>query len=306
MENLTKTAAPPSRRARAGFKHFFSPPPLKGPDFRVRAIGVHELMKPCMVRRPQGTSDYLLMLFHDEVRVSTTDDPGEPHPPETFMIWPPGRMQHYGNSKRAFSHSWIHCDGTSVGSWLAGTGLPVGRPFTLSQPLSFTSALLAVHTELISHVEPDDVIAAHHLEIGLREIARQRRASDHAVGLPSGLLLARRQIATESRQRITLPLLAATAGMSVSSFCQNFKKAFGTSPMQCLINHRLDHAAYLLEDFALSVAEVAARVGYDDAFHFSKAFKKRFGRSPRAMRRARIEGVKNSDAPASRRQRTSS
>jgi two-component system response regulator YesN len=49
-------------------------------------------------------------------------------------------------------------------------------------------------------------------------------------------------------------------------------------------------AAYLLHDRNLNVTEIARRVGYAEIFHFSKLFKKRFGRSPRETRRSYLGG----------------
>ena len=44
---------------------------------------------------------------------------------------------------------------------------------------------------------------------------------------------------------------------------------------------RLEHAKELLEKGACnSIQEVAQRVGYDDAYHFSKLFKKKYGLPP--------------------------
>ena len=48
-----------------------------------------------------------------------------------------------------------------------------------------------------------------------------------------------------------------------------------------MINIRLEKAKQLLETgYGGSVQEVAAMVGYDDAYHFSKLFKKRYNITP--------------------------
>jgi AraC-like DNA-binding protein len=78
--------------------------------------------------------------------------------------------------------------------------------------------------------------------------------------------------------------MAGKAGMSAPHFYARFREVFGLPPMECLIRYRLQHAAWLLTDKNLQVAEVARRSGYEDPFHFSKVFKKRFGRSPCAWR----------------------
>lgn len=54
------------------------------------------------------------------------------------------------------------------------------------------------------------------------------------------------------------------------------------SPINYLIQLRLTNARELLKDesSAITVKQVAATVGYSDAYHFSKLFKKYYGLSP--------------------------
>ena len=46
----------------------------------------------------------------------------------------------------------------------------------------------------------------------------------------------------------------------------------------------MNRAAKLLEDPGHTVKQVAAELGFRDAFHFSRAFKNVFGVSPRSFR----------------------
>ena len=65
-----------------------------------------------------------------------------------------------------------------------------------------------------------------------------------------------------------------------------FKSETGDTPIRHLINIRLEKAKELLSAGCPdSVQEVAALVGYDDAYHFSKLFKKRFGITPTQARK---------------------
>jgi len=54
----------------------------------------------------------------------------------------------------------------------------------------------------------------------------------------------------------------------------------GTTPQRFAERLRLDHARHLLERTNLSVSEVAAEVGFDDPFYFSRRFKRAFGKAP--------------------------
>ena len=60
-----------------------------------------------------------------------------------------------------------------------------------------------------------------------------------------------------------------------------FKSETGDTLIRHLINLRLERAKELLGQGGTgSIQEVAAAVGYEDAYHFSKLFKKRYGISP--------------------------
>jgi AraC-like DNA-binding protein len=79
--------------------------------------------------------------------------------------------------------------------------------------------------------------------------------------------------------------LALAVGMSRSRFAARFTSLVGEPPLAYLSRWRLETAAGLLQDTALGLAEIAARVGYESEAAFSKAFRRRFGRPPGAYRR---------------------
>lgn len=81
-------------------------------------------------------------------------------------------------------------------------------------------------------------------------------------------------------QEITLEQLADKLYVSPTHLSKVFKEETGLSPINYLIQIRLKHARELLKDDNLTVKEVAQAVGYQDAYHFSKLFKKYYGKAP--------------------------
>jgi AraC-like DNA-binding protein len=67
--------------------------------------------------------------------------------------------------------------------------------------------------------------------------------------------------------------LAAQANVSPSHFFALFKQLTGRSPMDYFTRLRMRHACRLLGSTSASVKEVAAALGYDDPFYFSRVFK---------------------------------
>lgn len=74
--------------------------------------------------------------------------------------------------------------------------------------------------------------------------------------------------------------LASELGMSVSAFHHHFKQVTAMSPLQFQKQLRLQEARRLMlgEDFDATTAGL--RVGYDDASHFSREYKRLFGEPP--------------------------
>lgn len=80
--------------------------------------------------------------------------------------------------------------------------------------------------------------------------------------------------------------LARLMGMGRTKFFAKAKELLGVSPNKYLQNERMRLAADLLADGELTVAEVAYRVGMQDASYFNKCFKAAYGVPPSKYARA--------------------
>ncbi len=85
-------------------------------------------------------------------------------------------------------------------------------------------------------------------------------------------------------QEITIEQLATTHYVSPTYLSKIFKEVTGVSPINYLILIRLQQARQLLMTKEYPIKEIARAVGYEDAYHFSKSFKKQYGVSPSALR----------------------
>lgn len=78
---------------------------------------------------------------------------------------------------------------------------------------------------------------------------------------------------------------AKLCARSLSAFKRDFSKLYNTTPGKWLIEKRLDHALHLLTNSDKSVSEAAFDSGFENASHFSRVFRQRFGNSPMSIRR---------------------
>jgi AraC-like DNA-binding protein len=102
----------------------------------------------------------------------------------------------------------------------------------------------------------------------------------------------------EPARRWTLGDLAASVGMSRSSFAQKFKAMVGSAPMDYLARWRMLVAGERLTQTAEPVSAIALSLGYESESAFSTAFKRIMGCSPREYGRGRAEVLDAGYAPA--------
>ncbi len=92
------------------------------------------------------------------------------------------------------------------------------------------------------------------------------------------------------RQGVGLKEAAAALGYSPSYLSRLVSRHLGHSFSEHLHNRRVQAAKHLLENPDLAVNEVAQQLGYSDPAHFTRAFTRATGLSPKAYRR-RLGGL---------------
>lgn len=95
--------------------------------------------------------------------------------------------------------------------------------------------------------------------------------------LPMGLREMLEYIHEHIGERLWLEDLAEYSGCSVSSVGRMFRRHLGCTALEWITRAKLDYAGRLLTSTRDSVAKVGQMVGIDDAYYFSKLFKKHKG-----------------------------
>lgn len=156
-------------------------------------------------------------------------------------------------------------------------------------------------------LRPNDAVQFSHAMLQMVEcwqvgtLAMQLKSQAHAINLFVMLLdshLSSKPSKTQSSplnwvtsylslnmsERLSVENMAFRSNLSVSRFSVLFKREYGTSPHQFLLDLRIRHAQDLLVTTSLSVDSIASYCGFADIYHFSKVFKQKVGLSPMAFR----------------------
>lgn len=85
-------------------------------------------------------------------------------------------------------------------------------------------------------------------------------------------------------KKMTVEELAGLTHLSVSYFSRLFRQSIGMPPIDYFIHLKMQHACHLLCTTDLRIKQVAALLGYDDPYYFSRLFKKNNNNSPEEFR----------------------
>ena len=83
---------------------------------------------------------------------------------------------------------------------------------------------------------------------------------------------------------LDLNTIAQNLGFSSSYLTKVFNRVDGITPSKYIRNYRMGIAKQLMNDKGMTLQQIAAAVGYNDPFHFSRSFKQTFGMNPTEYR----------------------
>nr|WP_245249313.1 AraC family transcriptional regulator [Vagococcus allomyrinae] len=97
-------------------------------------------------------------------------------------------------------------------------------------------------------------------------------------------------------ESISLVELATYLNISQSYLSSIYNKYLNTSPIDYLIQIRIEQACRYLKMTDLKIYEIAKKVGYQDPYYFSRIFKKITGFTPKNYRQQTNHGTQQMTA----------
>lgn len=96
---------------------------------------------------------------------------------------------------------------------------------------------------------------------------------------------------THYNEPISVELLATLFHVHPNTIILSMKERFGITPNKFLMRYRLEEASKQLLSSKLSIETISGLVGYENAYYFSRIFKKQFGLSPSNYRLKYVEDL---------------
>jgi transcriptional regulator GlxA family with amidase domain len=156
-----------------------------------------------------------------------------------------------------------------------------------------TSAGLSASIDLCLHVIREDCGAAVGEQVARRMVAAPHRDGGQAqfierpAATPTGSLESTRRWAAERlHEPLDIAAMARHASVSPRTFARRFREETGTTPLQWLLNQRVQEARRLLERTDLPIDAVAWQAGFGTAASLRDHFRRATATTPTAYRRS--------------------
>ncbi len=274
-----------------------------------RLCDAFEHLEAYITRRDRPVNHLLIWC----VQGVTTGRSGETYfeaGPGDLVVLPKGMSQRYGaRAGEPWAWWWVHAEGPMADAAVAllrerggaggregdmsrgdeggSGGGPVVRVGLLPEVRACFAAMVRAWPGENPTDPWDPLVADSTLASLLALLLREAdRPQGHAGGPSWNVLTLLDYIDAHLTQPLKAHDLAAVIHRSVPQFNRLFRERFGTSAMQFIADRRVAQAQTLLRETTLTVYAIAQAVGYDDAFYFSRLFKRRTGLSPRQYRDA--------------------
>lgn len=226
--------------------------------------------------RPDGSNDYLALLVKSPATFYLNEQVLHT-PPNIFFLYKKGTPQFYEAYKQPFSNDWFHFDlEPNELDYFEKLSIPFETPIPLLD-LSFFSLLIKqMAYEVYANNAYKSTTLQHYLEIFFIKIAESHGAAhiNEPTSRHQQLNLLRSKIYNFPYNKWTVEGLAHEITLSPSHFHKLYKKHFGITCSNDIINARIELAKYNLVDTALSIKNIAELCGYANDVHFMRQFKK--------------------------------
>ena len=205
-----------------------------------------------------------------------------------FMIFPNQVTTYTADPRLPWEYIWLEFDGLRVKEALEIAGFSRSHPVYHARSKDLQEELQKEMMYIVQHKDASSLHLIGHLYLFLDYLTRSSvsMVPKQSSKLQDFYLKEATTFVEQNFQNdITVEDIAAFCGLNRSYFGKIFKKAVGKTPQEFLLTYRMIKATELLKLTRLSIGDISSAVGYRDQLHFSRAFKKIYGVSPKEWRR---------------------
>lgn len=199
----------------------------------------------------------------------------------------PGEAVYHGDfadNGSGFVNDWMYIGGDEIDGIIKKYPIPLNTAVHTGNKHFLRAYMENINDEMIMNKNGcDDMIKAVVTQL---LIELHRASTNRAADEKERLAKARYTIIKNPEKEHTVESLAKLCGYSPGRFAHLYRDIYGITPLQSVINERINMAKSLLEYGGLSVSDVAAACGFRNIYYFSRCFKDKTGVSPNEYKKA--------------------
>lgn len=204
-----------------------------------------------------------------------------------FLITP-GQVNTYcADRARPWKYVWLEFDGLRAAEYLDAAGLGADQPVYRPESPALAASTRDTMLYITDHSEASPLCLIGHLCLFLDLLIRSSASRREVRGVSLRDFYMQEAVTYIERnyqRELTVEEIADACRLNRSYFSKLFKENMGCPPQEFLIRLRLSKAMEMMKSSNASIGDISAACGYPNQFHFSRAFKKRYGLSPREWR----------------------
>ena len=262
-----------------------------GVGLHIKCLGWYPKARRHRIERPHGLDECILIFCIRGKGWAEIDGRRFTIAASEVLFIPANKPHAYGaDDDDPWSIHWAHFAGTAAASYAS---LLPAHEFVLSIPSADAKEIARMFREsyrLASSglTERTVLLVSHSLRyvLGLLFFQTGRSLGSSSLTNAHDLTKSIEFMRANVARSLTLQELSRHAGLSPTRYSALFREQTGASPVDHHIRLRMQAACHYLDTTALSVKEVAAKLGYDDPYYFSRIFQKILGCSPLVYRRS--------------------
>ena len=208
------------------------------------------------------------------------------NPGDTFLIYPQTKVTYFADANLPWEYYWVGFWGSEASSLLGATDFSPESPVIYGG--SFSDSIKNLILKIYEARGNDFVHATEMTGLLYIALAQFIKASANRPIIKEASYTYVQKAIDYINYHYAYPVsvdeIAHYIGISRSQLFRVFKAHLSKSPKEYLTEFRIRQACTLLKQPNLSIAVIAASVGFDNSLYFSKVFNKIKGMSPTAYR----------------------
>ncbi len=255
----------------------------------IKGLGIQENQEA--IFRPKGFTQYQWTYCNKGAGVLNIGGKNYPIQEGTGFFFSPGIPHSYHPTKEPWEIYWVTFDGSYLPTLLELFHI---NPWEIFEPQD-SEVCLSLYTHMEQQLKQDNMekvsdssATLYQFLVLLKQSKKFTISPSHNNKTLNKLKPVIAYMEEHYSRDITLEDLAGTIHISTHHLCKLFKTTFGMSPVQYLIQLRLQVSKKLLiQEPNLRIRDIASAVGYKDVSYFCTIFKEHETVSPLQFRQLR-------------------